>query len=140
MNNVLRQIGTNTIEYKVQFKNGRKGRKRLQQRTKPKVIPQGRVPRIARLMALAIRIDQLIRDGELRDYAEVARVGHVTRARITQIMNMINLAPDIQEELLYLPLIYNGRDPISERDIRPVVAVPDWRKQRKMWTELTAAR
>jgi len=140
MNNVLRQVGTNTLEFKVQFKNGRKGRKRLQQRTKPKVIEQGRVPRIARLMALAIRIDQLIRNGELRDYAEVARVGHVTRARITQIMNMINLAPDIQEDLLYLPLVHRGRDPISERDIRPVVVVPDWRKQRRMWSVLNTSR
>ncbi len=51
-------------------------------------------------MALAIKIDDMVRHGELRDYADVARLGHVTRARITQIMNLLNLAPDIQEQIL----------------------------------------
>jgi len=52
-------------------------------------------------MALAIRFDDLIRRGEVRDYADLARLGHVSRARITQIMNLLNLAPDIQERLLF---------------------------------------
>src|SRR5437016_4923688 len=58
------------------------------------------VPRITRLMALAIKIDDMVQRGELRDYADVARLGHVTRARVTQIMNLMNLAPDIQEHIL----------------------------------------
>ena len=130
------QVRSHTVEFKVQFKNGRKGRKRLQPRVDAKPTPPGRVPRVSRLMALAIRIDQLVHDGELRDYAEVARVGRVTRARVTQIMNLLNLAPDIQEDLLFLPLVHEGRDPISERHIRPIVAVPDWRKQQRLWAAL----
>lgn len=101
--------------------------------------PLGRVPRISRLMALAIRFDQLLRDGAVSDYAELARLSHVTRARITQIMNLLNLAPDIQEAILHLPLVESGRDPIREHAIRPIAALLDWRKQRRLWSQLTIA-
>ena len=62
----------------------------------------------------------------VRDYADLARLGHVTRARVMQIMNLLLLAPDIQEEILMLPRASAGRDPISERQIRPTVVMPDW--------------
>jgi hypothetical protein len=54
-------------------------------------------------------------------------------------MNLLHLAPDIQEELLFLPLIERGRDTVLERHLRPITAVPDWRKQRRMWKEIIAA-
>ena len=97
------------------------------------------VPRISRLMALAIRFDQLIRDGEVADQAELARLGHVTRARMTQIMNLLNLAPDLQEQILFLPATERGRDAITEKQMRPIAAIPDWRKQRRMWQALSFA-
>jgi len=79
--------------------------------------------------------EKMIRDGEVRDYADLARLGHVTRARLTQIMNLLNLAPDIQEAILFLPAVTTGDDPIHERQLRPIVKVLDWGKQRKMWAE-----
>ena len=103
----------------------------------PTVEP-GNVPRIARLMALAIRFDGLVRRGEVRDYADLARLGYVTRARITQIMNLLNLAPDIQEALLFLPRTLQGRDPIREKDVRPIAGVQHWSRQRAMWVQLVA--
>jgi hypothetical protein len=87
-------------------------------------------------MALAIRFEQLLRDGVVTDQAELARLGHVTRARLTQIMNLLNLASDIQEKLLFLPPIDRGRDPVIERDLRPIAAIVDWRKQRGTWVRL----
>ncbi len=48
-------------------------------------------------MTFASRMDQLIRDSVVTDQAELARVGHVSRASLTQIMNLLNLAPGIQE-------------------------------------------
>ena len=60
----------------------------------------------------------------------------MARARITQIMNLLNLAPDIQDEILFLPRTVKDRDPIRERDIRPITAVPHWNRQRKMWKAL----
>ena len=64
-----------------------------------------------------------------------ARLGHVTRARMTQIMNLRLLAPDIQEQLLFLPQIEAGRDKIHVRMLQPIAQVPDWRKQRRLWAE-----
>ena len=69
----------------------------------PKSVVSGRIPRVARLMALAIRFDQLIRDGVVNDYAELARLSHVSRARISQIMNLLSLDPDLQEAILFRP-------------------------------------
>ena len=87
-------------------------------------------------MALAIYLDQLISEGVVTGQAEIARLGHVSRARVTQIMNLLNLAPDIQESILFLPRVETGRDPITERDLRPIAAELNWRKQRRMWAGL----
>jgi hypothetical protein len=84
-------------------------------------------------MALAIRFDQLIREGAVADQAELARLGHVSRARVTQIMNLLNLAPDIQEELLFLPALEQGKDALTERDLRAISAELDWEIQRREW-------
>jgi hypothetical protein len=95
--------------------------------------PEGRIPRVSKLMALAIRFEELLRDGQLADQSELARVAHVTQPRMTQIMNLLHLAPDIQEAILHLPRVLEGRDPITERDLRPIAAMRDWRQQREMW-------
>lgn len=96
----------------------------------------GRVPRVARLMALAIRFDSLIRTGAVSTQAELAEVGHVTRARVTQIMNLLHLAPDIQEAVLHLPQVANGRDPITEHELRKVTSLVEWSAQRRAWLDL----
>lgn len=95
--------------------------------------PRGRVPRVARLMALAIRFDGLIRSGQVADQAELARLGYVTRARLTQIMNLLNLTPDIQEEILHLRVVEQGRDQLTERQLRPIAAQAEWGRQSTMW-------
>jgi hypothetical protein len=125
-----------TIQSKVHFRRGRRSKRELCASEGRESPPAGAVPRVARLMALAIRFDQLIRDGVVADQAELARLGHVTRARVTQIMNLLNLAPDIQEAILSLPPVDRGQDPVTERDLRPIAAVPDWRKQRNLWSQL----
>jgi hypothetical protein len=90
-------------------------------------------------MALAIRFDGLIRSSAVADQAQLARLGHVTRARLTQIMNLLLLAPGIQESILFLPLIQEGRDRIHLRQLQPIAQVPDWHKQRVLWSELASA-
>jgi hypothetical protein len=96
-------------------------------------VPEGRIPRVARLMALAIRLDALLKDGVVGSQAELAEVGHVTRARLTQILNLVHLAPDLQETILHLPPVTKGRDPISEPDVRPIAALVSWFDQRRAW-------
>ncbi len=126
------------VSFTFQPKNGRNNGHR---HVDPdRTVEPGNVLRISRLMALAIRFEGLIRRGEVRDYADLARLGYVTRARITQIMNLLNLAPDIQEALLFLPRTIQGRDPIREKDVRPIAAVPHWNRQRAMWATLVRQR
>lgn len=84
-------------------------------------------------MALAIRFDSLVREGAVSTQAELAALGHVTRARVTQIMNLLHLAPDLQEAVLHMPLVRTGRDPITEHDLRPIAAEVDWEAQRRLW-------
>jgi hypothetical protein len=97
----------------------------------------GRLPRVSRLMALAIRLETLIQEGQVPNLAALAGLAHVSRARITQIANLTLLAPDIQEALLFLPPVERGADPITERDLRPIAAEPNWARQREMWGELS---
>lgn len=92
-----------------------------------------RLPRITKMMALAIRLDHLIKSGQVIDQAELARVGHVSRARLTQIMDLNQLAPDIQEEVLHLLLQSSARNRMRERELREIAAEMDWRRQREMW-------
>jgi hypothetical protein len=126
-----------TIQKNVHFRNGRGRRKVIKEGHAPvNNYPIGNTPRLSRLMALAIRFDGLIQSGEILDQADLARLGQVSRARVTQIMNLLQLAPDIQEDILFLPRTLKGRDPIRERMVRPIAAVLDWKKQKKMWDQL----
>jgi hypothetical protein len=88
-------------------------------------------------MALALRFDGLVRSGAVQDYAELARLGHVTRARVSQIMNLLNLAPDLQEALLFLPRTQRGRAPLILAQLQPIASTPDWKRQRRRWRELS---
>jgi hypothetical protein len=113
-------------------------RKAIEPGVAPTPPAPGRVPRVAKLMALAIRLESLVRAGTVANYAAVARLGHVTNARVSQIMSLLNLAPDIQEALLFLPRTLRGRAPIILKDLLPIVTEPDWKRQRRRWAELTA--
>jgi len=97
---------------------------------------EGRVPRVARLMALAIRFDQLLLDGVVANQMELARLARVPQPRMTQIMNLLHLAPDIQEAVLMLPPTRSGRNAVSERDLRPIAGLSLWREQRRGWRAL----
>jgi len=127
-----------TVTFKVHFRNGDKGRKRLRNgsRSRPPKVKPGRVPRISKLMALAIHFDDLIRKGVVRDYADLARLGGVSRARVSQIMDLLNLAPDIQEKILFQPEASVGRDSVTERSLRPITCKSDWSRQRVTATRI----
>jgi hypothetical protein len=116
----------------------RRRRPRLEATCRPAAA--GTLPRITRLMALAIKFDGMIREGVVTDYADLARLGFVTRGRMTQIMNLLNLAPDIQEELLLLPERGIGRESIAERNLRPLVRIVLWRRQRRLWRDLVKSQ
>jgi hypothetical protein len=128
---------TLTIELPVHFHRcGHGSRKEMRCGAEAAPLPPGRVPRVSRLMALALRFDELVRTGQVPSYSALAALGHVTRARISQIDSLLHLAPDIQEALLFLPLTVRGRDPIILADLMPIAAAFDWRKQRRLWRQL----
>ncbi len=87
-------------------------------------------------MALALRFEGLLREGVVADYAELARLGHVTRARVSQVMSLLHLAPDIQEAILFLPRVERGRDTIVLRQLLPIAVASDWKRQRRQWESL----
>jgi len=94
------------------------------------------VPRLSRLLALALRLEEQVRSGAIRNYTELAHLGHVSRARISQILNLLLLAPDIQEEILFLPNVERGRELLRMRQVLPITVILDWRQQRRLWRAL----
>jgi hypothetical protein len=119
-----------TVDVEVMIKRRERRRGRIGGRTEEKESAT-RTPRITRLMALAIKFQGMVDRGEVRDYADLARLGFVTRARLTQLMNLLLLAPDIQEEILR-----GGTakvQPVAERQVRAVVKLVLWEQQRRAW-------
>jgi hypothetical protein len=125
-----------TIECAVHFNMQAKGRKELHSGHAAAAVAPGRVPRVAKLLALAHRFEQLLHEGVVKDYADLGRLGHVTRARVSQIMALLCLAPDIQEAILFLPPTVRGKDCVQMRHMLPIAALLDWKKQRQRWREL----
>src|SRR5881296_758253 len=117
------------VEFRVQFSHGPKGRRRAREASgQPdpthaanssaahcKVAPASSVPKITRLLVLGHHFERLVRGGEVKDYAEIARLTGLTRARVTQIVNLTLLAPEIQEKILNLTNVTGGSDPVTER-------------------------
>jgi hypothetical protein len=112
---------------------------RAEQATEPTVTAArktGRYPRAAQVLALALQFQEMIGRGEVRDYADLARLGCVSRERISQIMMLVWLAPDIQQTVLRLPP-YAGRAPFSETALRRIAKIVRWDEQRLEWQRLT---
>jgi hypothetical protein len=102
------------------------------------VAAPGRLPRVTQVLALAIYFDDMIQQGEAKDYADLARVAGLCRERISQLMRLTYLAPDIQVELLYLPPTATGRYPVSETSMRQIANLLSWADQREQWEQLKA--
>jgi hypothetical protein len=129
------------VTQKVFFTRGRHGRRRIVDKPPPvQTVPEGRVPRLSKLMALALQFEELIRTRYCLDMTELARLAMVTQPRITQVMNLLHLAPDIQEEILFLPKVLAGRDPIHEKQLRRICQEPRFARQRRMWQVLKRSR
>ncbi len=111
-------------------------RERGRQASDPQRPTMGRIPRVTQVLALAIQFQDMIDRGEARHYSDLARLGCLTRERMSQIMELIWLAPDIQQEILDFPPSPTPRFPISEVAVRHIAARLDWSEQRKLWRKL----
>lgn len=127
-----------TVKKQVFIKRSERGRRRMADKpSATETVPQGRVPRVSRVMALAIQFESLLQSGVVSSTIELARLATVTQPRITQVMNLLHLAADIQEQILFLPLVLSGHDPINEKMLRPLTAEVDWERQRAKWREIS---
>ena len=138
------------VEFRVQFSGGPKGRRQAQvtqptashdqdspgtSSTSPapgavKGVSSSQAPKITRLLVLGHHFENLVRDGVVKDYAEIARLTGLSRARVTQIANLTLLAPEIQQAILGMPSTRNGQALPTERALRCLAAQPDWKLQR----------
>lgn len=129
------------VETTIHFRKRGKGKQKVAVTGEMKVeLPPGRIPRISRLMALAIRLEELIRTGQVSSYSELARLGHVSPARVSQIMNLNLLAPAIQEELLFLPRV-QGAKQVHLKDLQMLAREYRWDAQiycftRQIWPKV----
>lgn len=96
-----------------------------------------RIPRVARVLALAHHWQGLIRSGAVRDQAELARLVGVSRARVTQVMGLLCLAPDIQDEVLVSTAL--AMNAVRHRILLPIAATAEWSEQRRLWHAAAAA-
>ncbi len=138
------------VEFKVQFSTARTARPRQPGTSTPTeavppkkprgrrwgVVPAGRPSKAALLLALAHHWERLVRDCVVRDYADIARLSGLTRARVTQIMNLTLLAPDIQEEIF----LSDTETAAHERGVRDLVSSALWDKQRRRWRSMLFSR
>jgi hypothetical protein len=124
-----------TFEYKLA-----KGRGQLVKVFGPEtaIEPTAPAPRLARLVALAHKLEALVRSNRVKDYAELARLARVSPARISQIIVLGQLAPDIQEFVLFLSAEQGGL--ITEVELRGIAREPRWDKQRTAFENLLGSR
>ena len=88
-------------------------------------------PRLRKSLLLAYQVEQIISEGRAKDFTQAARWLNITKARLSQIMNLLNLAPCIQDEILL-----NDSDKlrkITVQDILPITAESDWDRQISLW-------
>jgi hypothetical protein len=98
-----------------------------------------RYPRIVQVVALAIHFQDMLERGEVRNHADLARLGCISRERMSQIMMLAWLAPDIQQEVLSLPKTPGGRFRVSETSLRSIAQIYTWDDQRTRWNEIIAS-
>jgi hypothetical protein len=91
---------------------------------------------VAEVLALAISFDDMIRRGIAKDYTDLARLGCISKERVSQIMRLVWLAPDIQQEILTLPRTPRGRFYPGEPALRQIASRMLWSDQRAAWAQL----
>ena len=121
------------VKRKVAFQGEAHKRRDAAKAKRERLSQSGRIPRIAKLVALASRMQSMLESGEVESYQQLAELGKISQPRMTQIMSLLNLALDIQEELLYLPEVLQGKAAIHEKLLRPLTTEIDWKVQRRMW-------
>jgi hypothetical protein len=126
-----------SITYSCHFQL-KQGRKRLIKGTRPTPLSTlksnlkkaTKIPPATKLLSLAHYYKDLLAASKVKDYAELARLTQVSRARLTQIMNLTFLAPEIQKALLCAPFYDHKK---TERSLREIAECLSWQVQLEKW-------
>jgi hypothetical protein len=97
-------------------------------RAKPKPLREPKTPRVVELLRKAIEWRTLLESGKVASQAEIASREGVTRARVTQVMGMLHLAPEIQEKILVMPYAIH-KSLLTERVLRPIGTITNYGNQ-----------
>jgi len=125
-----------TLKIQAHFVAGKRGRQLLRFGPKPPESIAAPPSRLAKLMALAIKYDEFLKRGDIRDYAALARTHSVDPGVITRVMNLRLLAPEIQEAILALAAAPNGKNELHLKHVLPIARIADWKEQRRGWRDL----
>ena len=134
---------TTTQTFRISTQRNRHGRVSIHEGAAPAPIMAtfaAQPARIARVVAVAHHVDHLVRSGIAKSYADVGDLGSITRARVSQLTNLLFLSPAIQERLLFMIRPATGRAPTGERDLRSICLEPDWQKQEVLFDRLLEAK
>ena len=104
-------------------------------RRKPKPPRKPRTPRVVELLRKALEWKALIESGEAANQADIARRERISRARVTQVMRLLRLAPEIQQHVLAIPDMVHKPE-ITEHVLRPITQIEDLNNQRMTFQEL----
>ena len=107
----------------------------LPRRDKPKPSKDPRTPRVVELLRKAIEWQALLESGEAANQAEIAGREGITHARVTQVMGMLRLAPEIQAHVLSMPNMVR-RPAITERALRPIAQIEERKEQLAAFSEI----
>ncbi|ACY13333.1 hypothetical protein [Haliangium ochraceum] len=105
------------------------------QPAKPAPPPARRPARVAQMLAFAHRVEAEVARGDFESRSAAARHYGMTTGRITQLLSLLWLAPDVQEDVLFLEAI-DGREPVSGQALEKIARIADWSEQRRGWDEL----
>ncbi|MCP3105473.1 hypothetical protein LZ198_42095 [Myxococcus sp. K15C18031901] len=118
------------------FSEKRKKRVVLQEAPPPPPpAPVRRPAHVARMLALAHHLQGAIDRELVPNRATVARKLGLTRARVTQLLDLLLLAPDLHARVREFEAI-DGAEPMAERTLRAVAHAGTWAEQRAAWAKV----
>ena len=120
-----------SLKLDIHFAPGTSGHRVLRKGRQPIHSKSTRLPRVTRLMALAVKYERLLADGTVASHRELAALAGVDRSQVSTILRFRLLAPEIQEWLLTLPETEKGDDPVGMMELRTIAAIPSWERQCK---------
>lgn len=112
------------------------GRVVFTDKAQPAPEPIRRPSKLAITLSIAHYLEEQIENGRIENRADIARRLGLSRARVTQILTLRWLAPDLQAEILFTEAV-DGIEPFSQRVAREVARILAWPEQRVAWRKAT---